>query len=169
MESLPTANQGYWDSIPHHYDEDESARLGGRSLKGTAGHGTFKLPRRSLFKAAGVLGAALAVTVVSSVPQKFVPKALADIGNEYTTGCGGYEYDGIICYGGEYSSGYCGSDGWFRHSYGTVNYWPVKRCGNGPRNAWRWTHNGTSYRCADGYIQYGSQSPIFVICSKANP
>lgn len=165
MEARSNASQSFWDSVPHHYEEDETARLGDRSLKGTTGYGTFKMPRRSLLKTAGVLGSALAVTVISSVPERFVPKAFADVGTEYTSGCGGYSYDGIICVGAEYSSSYCGSDGWFRHSYGTVNYWPTKACGSPARNAWRWPHNGSSYRCADGYISYGSTSPVFKICS----
>ena len=168
MEARSNASQDYWDSVPHHYEEDETARLAGRSLKGTAGYGTYKLPRRSLFKTAGVLGAAMAVTVISSVPEKLVPKALATVGNEWTTlsTCGGYSYsNSLICTGAEYSSGYCGSDGWFKHSYGTVNYWPTKKCGSPARNAWRWKYNSGNWRCADGYTSYGSVSPIFVICS----
>jgi hypothetical protein len=173
MEVAPTANQGYWDSVPHEDEETESARHGGRPGKAMPGYGTFKLPRRSLLKTAGVLGTALAINVVSSLPEKWVPKAFATVGTEYTScSSGGYAYDDSakICTGAEESSSYCGSDGWFKNQNGgTVNYWPITQCGVGvtQKNAWRWPKNGVTYRCADGKIQYGSVSPIFVICLKA--
>ncbi|HEX8630151.1 MAG TPA: hypothetical protein VF755_18490 [Catenuloplanes sp.] len=163
MRTLPSNTSSEWDAVPFDDAEAESTRLGGGSLKGARGYATFRMPRRSLLKTAGVLGTALAISVISSVPERLLPKALARVGTQWTD-CNIYSYDGIVCTGADYSPNYCGGDGWFLQYYGqTYSSWPVTRC-NG-RNAWWWYHYRQTFRCADGYRQYGSASPVFLICS----
>ncbi|MFC6018228.1 hypothetical protein ACFP2T_18715 [Plantactinospora solaniradicis] len=160
MTSIDQKN--YWDDIPLNDPEAESTRLGGRSLKGTAGYATFKLPRRSLLKTVGVLSTALAVTVVSSIPEKLLPKALATVGSQYTD-CNIYSYNDIVCVGAPYARSYCGTDGWFlNYSSASFNSWPITACNS--RNAWWWWHVNTTYRCADGRQQVSGQSSVFRIC-----
>lgn len=155
----------YWDAVPHNDADAEAARLGGQSLAGTAGYAKFRLPRRSFLKAVGVLGTTLAVTVVSSIPQRFLPKALATVGSQYTD-CNIFSYDGIVCVGAPYDRSYCGTDGWFLNFTSTsFKSWPITACNN--RNAWWWFHVNTTYRCADGNQQVTGQSAVFRICNWA--
>lgn len=160
---MTTLDHGtYWDGVPLNDADAETRRLDGRSLAGRDGYATFRLPRRSFLKTVGVLGTALAVTVVSSIPERFLPKALATVGSQYTD-CNIYSYDNIVCVGAPYARSYCGTDGWFLNfSMPSWRSWPVTAC-NG-RNAWWWWHVNTTYRCADGYQQVTGQSPVFRIC-----
>jgi hypothetical protein len=155
-------HRGFWDDVPLNESEAESARLGGTTLTERAGYAKYRLPRRSLLKTIGVLGTALAVTVVSSVPERFVPKALAAVGTQFTD-CTIYSYNGVVCTGAPYARSYCGTDGWFlTYSSSSFTSWAVKMC-NG-RNAWWWYHVNTTYRCADGYQQTSGNSAVFYIC-----
>ncbi|MEU8023685.1 hypothetical protein AB0B88_15870 [Micromonospora haikouensis] len=161
MTSLEQQN-GFWDDVPLNEADAESARLGGTTLAGRAEYATYRLPRRSVLKAVGVLSTALAVTVISSIPEKFLPKALATVGTQHTD-CTTYSYDGVVCTGASYARSYCGTDGWFlNYSSASFNSWPVTAC-NG-RNAWWWYHVNTTYRCADGYQQTSGSSAVFRIC-----
>lgn len=135
-----------------------------------------KPSRRTVLAGAGALFSATAFTVVTGVRAR---PAGAAAGTEYQH-CAGYdgwkEYSSNTdpCVGGEYGSSWCGTDGWFKRSSGTCfNQWPYPICGsdNGyaGRNAWRWNHNGTPYRCADGVIQVCGSDPVLRICSWKNP
>ena len=121
--------------------------------------------RRPLLKGALTGSMTLAVTMIGWIP--LAKPARAAVGTEYTTGCGGYSYDGKLCTGASYSSGYCGSDKWFKNGCFRAPdnyvdcYAPTKACGSPARNAWRWS----GYRCADGYYTPYGQSRIFRICS----
>jgi hypothetical protein len=156
----------YWADVPS--VEDEPAAGGRRSLTGSVPS------RRTVFKTMGALGGALALNVLSALPGRN-NTAYAAVGNEYTDCAGygstsGYNNNTKVCVGGTYSRSYCGADGWFLRSSGTCyNSYAVKACGAGSladRNAWRWTHSGKKYRCADGYVATcGGTS--FYICSWA--
>jgi hypothetical protein len=113
------------------------------------------------------------------LPTWRLGRAHATVGTEWTgSGCGGYSnwagYNNNtkVCVGATYSSAYCGTDKWFKNgTFNSVIYTPQVACGDGTfdhRNAWRWTHNGTAYRCADG-IACSQVTCSFVICSAANP
>lgn len=87
----------------------------------------------------------------------------------------GYSDNSSPCVGAEYSRTYCDTRGWFANRTGTCySQWPIVLCGDGngyaPANAWRWTHGGTPYRCADGHVQTcGGGGPVLRICSYSNP
>lgn len=158
----------YWADVPSVEDEPDS---------GSRRRPTWQPPsRRTVFKTMGVLGGALALNVLSALPGRN-NSALAVAGNEYTNCAGfnnwaGYDNNTKVCVGGTYGRSYCGSDGWFLRASGTCyNSYAIKACGAGSltdRNAWRWTHSGTPYRCADGNVATcgGTQ---FRICSWSNP
>ncbi|MGI5284921.1 hypothetical protein ACQEVF_16495 [Nonomuraea polychroma] len=158
----------YWAEVPSVEDEPASGRRH---------HLTGAVPsRRTIFKTMGVLGGALALNVLSALPGRN-NSAHAAVGTEYTHCAGfnnwaGYNNNTKVCVGGTYSRSYCGSDGWFLRSSGTCyNSYAVKACGTGSyakRNAWRWTHSGTPYRCADGNVATCGGT-YFYICSWANP
>lgn len=124
--------------------------------------------RRPLLKGALTGSMTLAVTVIGWIP--LAKPARATVGTEYTANnCSdaGYSYDGKLCTGAPYSSGYCGSDKWFKNGCFRAPdnyvdcYAPTKICGSPARNAWRWS----GYRCADGYYTPYGQSRLFRICS----
>ncbi|MGW0809240.1 hypothetical protein [Nonomuraea sp. NPDC002799] len=156
----------YWADVPSVEDEPDT---GGRpSLSWSAPS------RRTVFKTMGVLGGALALNVLSALPGRNT-SAYAAVGNEYTDCAGysnnsGYNNNTKACVGATYSRSYCGSDGWFLRSSGTCyNSYAIKACGAGSladRNAWRWTHSGTKYRCADGNVATCGGT-YFYICSWA--
>lgn len=156
----------YWAEVPSVDDEPDNGKRAGLS---------WSMPsRRTIFKTVGVLGGALALNVLSALPGRN-NSAQAAVGTEYTDCAGygswaGYSDNTKVCVGGTYSRSYCGSDGWFLRSSGTCyNSYATKACGAGSlsaRNAWRWTHSGKKYRCADGYVATcGGTS--FYICSWA--
>ncbi|MFI7604559.1 hypothetical protein ACIBTV_05485 [Micromonospora sp. NPDC049366] len=160
----------FWADVP---SVDDPAPAGATTRAATSElHAGLRARRRTLFKTAGALGGALALNVLSWVPLSGSRPARATVGTEYGN-CSVYSYDGIICVGAPYSRSYCGSDGWFLNYHDSVfSSGPVKACGpsGGQRNAWRWTHNGTPYRCADGYQQArGEPNSTFRICSWSNP
>ncbi|GAA4972340.1 hypothetical protein HD597_007101 [Nonomuraea thailandensis] len=156
----------YWADVPSVDDEPDT---GGRSRL------TWSAPsRRTVFKTMGALGGALALNVLSALPGRN-NSAHAAVGTEYTSCANygswtGYNNNTKVCVGGTYSRSYCGSDGWFLRSSGTCyNSYAVKACGTGglaARNAWRWTHSGRSYRCADGNVATCGGT-YFYICSWA--
>ncbi len=161
----------YWADVPTAEEETE-ARPSARQ----------RVSRRTMVKSVGVLGGALALNVVGALPPARIRSASATVGSEWS-GCSnsGYaSFDGYrdgttqrVCVGAAYSSSYCGSDGWFRTDGNAYSYYtPIVNCGASgvtKKNAWRWTHSGTPYRCADGrFVVYGAGS-TFYICSKANP
>ncbi|MFE3453039.1 hypothetical protein ACFXJ8_29365 [Nonomuraea sp. NPDC059194] len=158
----------YWSQVPH-ADDDENV--------GTTIVRKARPSRRTVFKSLGVLGGALALNIVSALPPNRVRSAEAVAGNEYTNCAGynnftGYNNNSKACVGAPYSRSYCGADGWFKRGSGTCwNSYAVKACGNGmtKRNAWRWTHGGTPYRCADGHIATCDGSNTLYICSWSNP
>lgn len=159
----------FWAEVPSADDEPESPSSRPRiSLT--------KPSRRTVFKSVGALGGALALNVLGALPN--AKPAAAAVGSEWASHCAGfdswagYNNNSKVCVGGTYSRSYCGSDGWFLRSSGTCyNSYAVVACGTGSyakRNAWRWTHSGTRYRCADGNVATcGGTS--FYICSWANP
>ncbi|GAA1521682.1 hypothetical protein GCM10009677_63430 [Sphaerisporangium rubeum] len=166
----------YWSDVPSAEDDDTPSSPGPRRAAWP------KVSRRTMFKSVGVLGGALALNVVGALPPARLKGASATVGNEYGN-CGdpgynnwtGYK-DGTTqtaCVGAPYSSGYCGSDGWFRTDGNSYSYYtPVKACGEGSatkKNAWRWTYSGTPYRCADGTFTVYGAGTTFYICSRANP
>lgn len=161
----------FWASVPTLDAPAPAPAPGGRQDNPPALQANLRTHRRTLFKTAGALGGALALNVISWLPQSGSKPAQATVGNEYGN-CNIYDYNNIICVGAPYSRNYCGSDGWFLNYHDSVfSSGPVKACGASPkRNAWRWSHNGTPYRCADGYQQSrGQSSSTFLICSWARP
>ena len=141
--------------------------------------------RRQFVKGVSILLGGIAFGAFEIISKFRLSIANAATGTEYSH-CAGYamnpNYPDYIdnsapCVGFPYSSFYCGSDGWFKNSgvWGSGYYYrPVLACGEGmsKRNAWRWTHNGTEYRCADGifcYRLFGSWRCNYKICSKQNP
>ncbi|HET6292297.1 MAG TPA: hypothetical protein VFG33_02950 [Kribbella sp.] len=167
----------YWAAVPA-VDADEpdpaGPDLGLTVRKASSSLGKMKPSRRTMFKSAGALGGALAINILSSLPPGRGTTASAETGTEYTSCAGydssdGYDDNTKVCVGAPYARSHCGSDGWFRRGSGTCwNSYPTKACGSGPRNAWRWTHNGTRYRCADGYVA-SCGGTVFRICSWSNP
>jgi hypothetical protein len=150
--------EDYWDSVPT-VSEVESSAV---PETGAGLQVRLRAHRRSLLRTAGVLGGALALNALSWLPPSRTGPARAAVGSEHTD-CDGYNYDNIICTGAPYGTGYCGGDGWFLWTSGTCfASAPVPRCHN--RNAWRWSHNGRTYRCADGFQQWCGGSGYF-ICS----
>ncbi|MFI7443360.1 hypothetical protein [Nonomuraea indica] len=159
----------YWADVPS-VEDDEPVSGRRPRLTGPAPS------RRTVFKTMGVLGGALALNVLSALPGKN-NSAHAVVGTEYTDCAGysstaGYNDNTKVCVGAPYSRSYCGGDGWFLRSSGTCyNSYAIKACGAGSltdRNAWRWTHSGTRYRCADGNVATCGGT-TFYICSWANP
>lgn len=123
--------------------------------------------RRGVLRGGLALGGALALTVLGWLPPAGRARARAEIGTEHLT-CDVFQYDDLICVPPVYDPRCCGRDGWFRSQQNDrVVFYPVIAC-NG-RNAWRWTDEGTPYRCADGQIQRVGRSPVFAICNFANP
>ena len=126
---------------------------------------TFQVPpvaRRNFLRTIVVGAMALGVTGLSLIP---LGRKASAAGTEYTD-CAGYgngDWPGYVnntrrCVGAPYSTTYCQGgwfkDGCFRAPDNYVDcYRPIRICGDDgrePRNAWRWTHNGTLWRCADG-------------------
>jgi len=170
----------YWAAVPA-VDADEpdpaGPDLGLTVRKASSSLGKMKPSRRTMFKSAGALGGALAINILSSLPPGKGTTASATVGTEYTSCAGydssaGYNNNTKICVGAAYSRSYCGSDGWFLRGSGTCwNSYAIKACGAGglaDRNAWRWTHSGTRYRCADGETATCGGT-YFNICSWSNP
>ncbi|MQA26894.1 MAG: hypothetical protein GEU94_15860 [Micromonosporaceae bacterium] len=140
---------------------------------------TFRIPpvaRRNFLRTVAVGGMALGLTGLSWIPAG---RPAAAALTEYT-GCAGYGgwsgYNNNTkrCVGGTYSTWYCRNnwfkDGCFRASDGLTDcFRPIRVCGAGTltnRNAWRWTHNGYRWRCADGeYKCHSCGSWAFRICS----
>ncbi len=135
-----------------------------------------------MVKSVGVLGGALALTVVGALPPARIKSASATAGSEWS-GCSnsGYaNFDGYkdgttqrVCVGGSYASSYCGSDGWFRTDGNAYSYYtPIVECGaSGGLEEERLALDARQhpYRCADGrFVVYGAGS-TFYICSRANP
>ncbi len=120
--------------------------------------------RRTVMRSATALGMTLGVTVLGWVVPGAARRAEATPGS-YWGNCNIYNYDGILCLGGPYSSGYCGGDGWFLNGNFSGYRWePVTRC-NG-RNAWIWDTGSVGWRCCDG-MRYplGGGAGTFLICS----
>ncbi|HET6298874.1 MAG TPA: hypothetical protein VFG33_36230 [Kribbella sp.] len=165
----------YWAAVPS--ADDDGPDLGPAVRQASSSLGKMKPSRRTMFKSAGALGGALAINILSALPPSKGNIASAVVGNEHQ-GCAnfagwpGYNNNTKVCVGGTYSRSYCGSDGWFLRGSGTCwNSYAVKECGGGTyakRNAWRWTHSGTPYRCADGVVATCGAS-TFYICSWSNP
>ncbi|MDP4504815.1 hypothetical protein [Nonomuraea turcica] len=154
----------YWASVPSVLDSEAPRQS--------------RVSRRAVFQTLGVLGGALAINIVSALPGGRSKSASATVGTEYTDCAGygswaGYSNNTKVCVGAPYASSYCGSDGWFRTDGNAYSaYIPIKACGAGSlanRNAWRWTHSGVPYRCADGYYRVYGVGDTFYICSKARP
>lgn len=172
---MTTVDRDYWASVPAIDDAPDTG-----PDEGTARPVSRRMvpSRRTTLKAAGALGGALALNVLSWLPPARPKQARAAVGTEHSNCAAyddraGYNDNSKVCVGGEYSSGYCGSDGWFLNgSTSSAQYWPVVACGDIPyvlRNAWRWTHAGTRYRCADGNVWTPSGGTVFRICARANP
>lgn len=164
----------YWANVP---SVDENTPVAGAVVEKTGTKIKRMRPsRRTMFKSAGVLGGALALNVLSSLPKGKGTTAAAAVGSEYThcagyAGWAGYSNNTLICVGAKYDRGYCGGDGWFQRGSGTCwNSYAVVACGDGytKRNAWRWTHGSTPYRCADGRVDVCGGSG-FYICNWARP
>jgi len=161
----------YWAAVPS--VDDIGPDLGPAVPKPRKPLGRMKPSRRTMLKSAGALGGALAINVLSSLPPGKGTTASAVAGNEYLT-CAdyniwpGYNDNTAVCVGAPYSRSYCGSDGWFLRRTDTCwNSYAIKACGAGSlidRNAWRWTHSVTPYRCADGTVTNCSGT-YFRICS----
>ena len=137
------------------------------------------MARRSVLTVGLALGGAVALSILRWLPPaRFTPVSAA-VGTEYSHCAGydnapGYHDDSpvqLICFGADYGSHWCGSDGWFLISSGSgYNTYPVVVCGTGAyhnykRNAWRWTYSGDTYRCADGVIVGPGADPVLKICS----
>jgi hypothetical protein len=172
-----TTDQDFWRGVPSVEDEPEP---GVRRWAGFTGpdRPRILMTRRVTLQAMAALGGALALNVLSWLPPMRAPAAHAAVGTEYLhcanfDSWSGYNNNTAVCVGAPYHSAYCGADGWFMQGSGTC--WvstAVAACGTGGlslRNAWRWTHAGTPYRCADGRIYTCDGSSSFRICSKANP
>lgn len=165
----------YWANVPS-VDEDTPVAAGRVLEKAGTKVKKIRPSRRTMFKSAGVLGGALALNVLSSWPARKGNIAAAVPGTEYThcagyDGWDGYNNNAAACVGGKFDRSYCGGDGWFNRGSGTCwNSYAVVACGNGfaHRNAWRWSHGGTPYRCADGRIDVCGGSGFF-ICSWSHP
>jgi hypothetical protein len=171
----------YWATVPTIDDEPETGF--GAAAAAATGDGTPRkatTSRRTALKAAGALGGGLALTVLSWLPPARSKPAAAAVGTEYANSCAGYDGwagyndNSKVCVGATYGSGYCGGDGWYLNYFSaTVRYWPIVLCGidNGlaARNAWRWTHGGTRYRCADGVFWTPGGGEVLRICARANP
>ena len=162
-----------WSAIPAVHSSAEPGALR-QVARRSAG-----LTRRRFIRSAIVLGGAAALGVLDFVGSLGGTRAAATVGSEHAhcagyDGWSGYNNNTAKCVGGYYSSFYCGSDKWFKNGlFGSTQYTPVKACGDGSwsddkRNAWRWTHSGTPYRCADGVV-CSSQQCVFRICSASNP
>lgn len=157
----------FWSTVPLVGADEPTGRPAPTQIASPAAN------RRTLLKAAGVLGGALALNVLSWLPPARVPRAGATVGTEYLNCAGydlwpGYDNNTAICVGAPYSPGYCGTDGWFLQYSGTCfASGAVLDCGieNGlaAKNAWRWTYQGHSYRCSDG-VQYWCGGHAFLIC-----
>lgn len=166
----------YWATVPSADDEGPDLAPAGRNASRSLGR--MKPSRRTMFKTAGALGGALAINILSALPPGRGTTASAVVGNEYTSCAGygewpGYDNNKQACVGAPYSRNNCGSDGWFQVESGGACYssYPIKACGDGSltkRNAWRWTHSSTPYRCADGIID-NCGARDFRICSWSNP
>ncbi|GAA0411909.1 hypothetical protein Acor_15880 [Acrocarpospora corrugata] len=165
----------YWADVP---SADQDAEPSSQRRRRPAWPG---VSRRAMFKSVGVLGGALALNVVGALPPARIRSASATVGTEWSN-CTNSGYDGwtgyangttqTACVGASYSSGYCGSDGWFRTDGNSYSYYtPVVACGNNvtKKNAWRWTFGSTPYRCADGNFTVYGAGTSFYICSRANP
>lgn len=163
MEAAPRVDpQRYWEAVPFNEERAEQSRPGRDDPVAAEGCATFALPRRSLLRTVGVLGTALAMSVVGAVPKRLVPRAWATVGSQYTD-CTIYEYNGVVCVGAPYARNFCGTDGWFLNfSSASFNSFPITACNN--RNAWQWFNVNTTYRCADGRQQVAGQSAVFYIC-----
>jgi hypothetical protein len=135
--------------------------------------------RRSFVR--GLVGGCglLAVSALGKLPLWRPGAAHAVAGTEWLNcadygGWSGYDNNTKICVGGPYSSTYCGSDKWARNGlYNSVYWYPQQACGEAnpylpKRNAWRWTHNSTPYRCAD-VLACSQVTCSFAICAAANP
>jgi hypothetical protein len=166
ITTTPATGQTFWSSVPM-IGPDEAT---GRPMPARR---TLATQRRTLLKAAGVLGGALALNVLSWLPPARVRGAAARVGTEYL-GCAGYDQwpgyndNTAICVGAPYSPYNCGTDGWFLQYSGTCFVsGAVVDCGieNGltAKNAWRWNYSGHTYRCSDG-MQYWCGGSAFVIC-----
>ncbi|MEU7894081.1 hypothetical protein AB0B45_14590 [Nonomuraea sp. NPDC049152] len=161
----------YWADVPSVDDEPGDTKTRRGMLTSTAPS------RRTMLKGVGVLGGALALNVLSVLPPFKTREANAAVGSEWLHCAGynnwsGYDNNSKLCVGGTYSRSYCGADGWFKRSSGTCyNSYAVVACGTGSygkKNAWRWTHSGTPYRCADGNVATCGGT-YFYICSWSNP
>jgi len=138
--------------------------------------------RKALAKGAAAIGGIAVIRSLDLLPGgSGAPRASAAVGTEWSS-CGSYDSDyereakagsSRPCWGTPHiSQVYCGTDKWFKNASGTcyVQY-AINICntGGGNRNAWRWTHNGTPYRCADGMVQNCGGGSALVICSAPNP
>ena len=164
----PACIKDPWTEIPS-MDPGSTRRISRRDARST-------VSRRGVIHTGLALGGAVALSVLAGLPPMRPRIARAEEGTEHFH-CAGYDdWDGYYddsdpCVGAPYSSSNCGSDKWYKRASGTCfNQYPVVVCGEGytARNAWRWTHSGTPYRCADGMIVYCGGSE-FNICSAANP
>ncbi|MFF5213470.1 hypothetical protein [Streptosporangium sp. NPDC000396] len=162
--------EDYWAKVP----SVDDAPVEGRRPSFEKARAT----RRTVLKSVGALGGALALNVVGALPFGGAKPAEASVGTEWYDCAGynnwsGYDNNTTWCVGGPYSRDYCGGDGWFlRLSMTCFVSGPTVACGTGSyshKNAWRWTHNGTPYRCADGYQQSCGSSSVFRICSWSWP
>jgi hypothetical protein len=177
---VTTVEPDYWATVPtidDGPDDGPAAAAGGRAPRPPAG--MTAASRRTALKAAGALGGALALNVLSWLPPARPKPAAATVGTEYTNCAGydswaGYNDNSKVCVGATYGSGYCGGDGWYLNYFSpNVRYYPILLCGsdNGlaARNAWRWSHGGTPYRCADGVFWTSTGGSALRICARANP
>jgi hypothetical protein len=173
VTSTPT-DQDFWDQIPSIADSIPPQVVSAGKPRAAS--------RRGTLKAIGALGRALALNVLSWLPPSLRRSANATVGTEYPHCAGydewpGYDDSSETCVGDPYSQGYCGDDGWFlQYSEGSFASQPVAICGQGypVMNAWRWTHSGTPYRCADGMLYWRDMihwrnGSAFRICSWPNP
>lgn len=135
-----------------------------------------RISRRSaIARSAGLLGGALALALVDRLPGSKPKVAHAARGTEHWH-CANYDHwsgysdDRTLCVGAPYGAYYCGRDKWFKIGRSGERLWyPVVACGAVPyalRNAWRWTHRGRVWRCADGHLCTGGRC-VFRICSAA--
>ncbi len=124
----------------------------------------FEIKRRTVVRSVAALGMTLGVTALGWVAPGGSRRAEAAVGSQWGN-CNVFSYDGVLCVGAPYSTGYCGGDGWFLNGWSGGHRWtPITACNS--RNAWIWDTGSVGWRCADGLRYWnGGGSGEFLICS----
>jgi hypothetical protein len=164
-----------WQSTPSLSERPAGEFVPSRVL---AGASRDRPDRRAVLRVTATLGGVAALSVLGWLPPARLRRAGATAGNEHlncadddsVSGCD----DSAVCVGAPYSQRNCGPDGWFPVVADNPDWamWPVPASGAFPtpkRNARRWTHAGTPWRCTDGLYQERGSMPELRICGWPAP